>query len=68
MIKNFFFFKKNFTIFLIIFFSINANNTVLSEDYLFEKLKNRDEIQINLSGNNYVRFLKQIQVVGKKIT
>lgn len=62
----FFFFKKNLIFLLVVFFTFNFDINAFSQENLFEKLNNKKQIQINFSGNNYIRYLKQIQLVGKK--
>ena len=63
--KYFFFFKKILPI--LIFTFLFSNFSYSEENLLLEKLLNEKEIKITINGNNYVRYLKQIKLVGKKI-
>ena len=63
--KYFFFFKKILPI--LIFTILLSSFSYSKENLLLEKLLNEKEIKITINGNNYVRYLKQIKLVGKKI-
>ena len=50
----------------IIFFGSLFNSFAKSDDRLFNILSQSDQINLEISGKNYIKYLKQINLVGQK--
>lgn len=50
----------------IIFFGFLFNSFAKSDDRLFNILSQSDQINLEISGKNYIKYLKQINLVGQK--